>query len=109
MDFVCLLFYSLTLEDKMNNLELLEQIDRMLKGNEKPLTMDEACEFLGMKKGSLYKLTHKKVIPFSKPNGKMIYFRKADLVNWMMKNPVKSAEQIDQEAANYIILNKVAS
>lgn len=81
---------------------MLEQIERMLKGNEKPLTMDEACEFLGMRKGSLYKLTHKKVIPFSKPNGKKIYFNKADLVKWMMKNPVKSAQQIDEEAANYV-------
>ena len=90
----------------MKNSELLEQIQSMLKGNEKPLTFDEACDFLGMKRSTLYKLTHKKKIPFSKPNGKKIYFLKSELVKWMLRNPVKTTEQVEDEAINHVILNK---
>ena len=81
----------------MKNSLLLEKIEEMMNAGsatEKPLTMDEACQFMNMSKSTVYKLTHKKKIPFSKPNGKNIYFKKSDLVEWMLKNPVRSHDQI---------------
>lgn len=87
----------------MKNLDFLKQIQELLEANEKPLTFEEARAFLQVSKSTLYKLTHKKLIPFSKPGGKVLYFKKADLINWMNSNPVKSAEQIDEVATNYVM------
>jgi excisionase family DNA binding protein len=86
----------------MKNIEMLEQIQRMLEENSKPLTVDEACEFMGVSKSTLYKLTHKRKIRFSKPNGRKIYFAKSDLIAWMSRNQVKTSEQIEEESVNYV-------
>lgn len=47
------------------------------------LTSSEAAEFLGISLKGLQKLTAEHRIPFSKPNGKMIYFDPDDLTAWM--------------------------
>ena len=82
--------------------ELFEHIQRMVEENQKPLTFDEACEFLGVSKSLLYKLTHKREIKFSKPSGGKIYFARSDLIEWMLSKPVKTKEQIEEEAINYV-------
>jgi hypothetical protein len=50
----------------------------------------------------MYKLTCTSRIPHFKPHGKIIYFSKAEIDAWLMKNPVKTAEAIDREAATYL-------
>jgi prophage regulatory protein len=87
----------------MNNAQVLGQIQEMIKENEKPLTFTQALEFLQVSPSTLYKLTHKKQISYTKPGGGKLYFKKDDLLTWMNRNPVKTAEQIDEEAANYLI------
>jgi excisionase family DNA binding protein len=92
----------------MKNL-LLEKIEEMMNASEaieKPLTFEEAREFLNVSKSTLYKMTFSKKIPHSKPGGKRIYFRKSDLVEWMLKNPVRSHYQIENAACNHVVLNK---
>lgn len=52
--------------------------------DDKPvLTSTEAAAFLGIAVSYIYKLTHWKKIPFSKPNGGKIYFRRDELESWM--------------------------
>jgi excisionase family DNA binding protein len=51
-------------------------------------------------RSSLYKMTSDKSIPFYRPNGKMIYFEKADILKWIRKNrimPVMYDEDKGQE------------
>ena len=38
-----------------------------------------------------------------KPQGKMLYFEKAELEAWLRQNPVKTQAQIEQEAQKYIL------
>lgn len=66
------------------------------------LTTEEAAEYLGIAKITLYTYTSKRVIPFYKTRRK-IYFKIEDLENYVLnsKNRVKSAEEIDQEASRY--------
>ncbi len=89
----------------MKDTKLLEQIQEMLEANEKPLTFEEARAFLQVSKSTLYKLTYRRAIPFSKPAGGKLYFEKKDLLEYMRSNPVKSENQIDEEAANYVTFN----
>lgn len=57
------------------------------------LTLEEACLYTGISKSAMYKLTMNCQIPYSKPNGKFCFFRRAELENWLMKNPVSTVEE----------------
>ncbi|MDD3489211.1 MAG: helix-turn-helix domain-containing protein [Paludibacter sp.] len=50
------------------------------------LTMNEASEYTGLSKGRLYRLTMDKKISFSKPGGKLIFFEKKDLDEYLLSN-----------------------
>lgn len=69
------------------------------------LTADEACAFLGITKSYLYKLTHRHEIPFYRPNGKLIYFERKDLMAWMRRNRVATYDEAKATALNYVANN----
>lgn len=50
------------------------------------LTSDEAARYMGVSRSYLYKLTMNGVIPHSKPNGKMCYFDRHELEQWLMRH-----------------------
>lgn len=62
----------------------------LLDQNEKPFNLAEAAEYLGISRSYLYKLTHFKQITFYKPNGKLLFFQKADLNKWLFRNKSES-------------------
>ena len=83
------------------NLELrVSELEKMLFLSKNVL---EASRFLNLSKSYLYKLTSGNLIPHYKPQGKMLYFEKAELEAWLRQNPVKTQAQIEQEAQKYIL------
>lgn len=82
-------------------LEKLSNIEQYISQDEKPLTFREACQYLDVSKSHLYKLTYKNLISHYKPNGKKIYFRKADLNNWLLRNKRICQIELEQDAINY--------
>lgn len=62
------------------------------------LTAEEAARYMGVSVSYLYQLTAQRSIPHSKPVGKKIYFRRAELEAWLMQNPVSTMEQINEKA-----------
>ncbi|MFA6978631.1 MAG: helix-turn-helix domain-containing protein [Ignavibacteriaceae bacterium] len=65
-------------------LEKLNKLENILKKNDdKPLCFKEAAAYLGFRPSYLYKLTHKKLISFYKPSGKMLFFSKSELDEWI--------------------------
>lgn len=50
------------------------------------LSFSEGCDYLGFKKSYVYKLISAGKIPYSKPNGKKIYFDRLKLEEWMLSN-----------------------
>ena len=58
------------------------------------LTLEEAALYLGISPSSLYKLTSARKIPYSKPNGKRCFFRRADIESWMMSNTFDATDTI---------------
>ncbi|WP_405211201.1 helix-turn-helix domain-containing protein [Dokdonia sp. Asnod2-E02] len=74
--------------------EQLKRIENLLKSQtllkKEILTVKEASIYLGQSTSSIYKLTGKNEIPFYVPNGKMIYFKKKELDEWLLKNRVCS-------------------
>ena len=71
------------------------------------LTLEEASKYLGLSKSFLRKLTRLKLIPHYKPNGKMIYFLKSDLDQYIRRNRISTHEEDEKEAANFILKNKI--
>lgn len=69
----------------------------------KPLSAVEASQFIHCTISYLYKLTHRRLIPHYKPNGKRLYFRRQELESWLLRNQVKTAECIDRQAANHVV------
>ncbi len=86
--------------------ERLDRIERLLVANKEVLTFEEACEYTGISRSYLYKLTAAREIPHSKPNGKMLFFEKAKLNTWLLQNGRKSRSDIETEALNYTFNNK---
>ncbi len=78
--------------------KLIEQIQQ----DERPLTLPEAAEYLGVSKSHLYKLTFQHLITHFKPNGKKIYFKKSDLNKYLFKNRKASEMELDQKAVDYV-------
>jgi excisionase family DNA binding protein len=66
------------------------------------LTPKEAAFYLGISMSTLYKMTSAGILPFSKPNGKLIYFSKVRLDEWILCNMTKTSEERAVEAATYI-------
>lgn len=86
--------------------ERLERIERLMSSNKEVLTFEETCEYMGVSRSFLYKLTSRGRIPHSKPNGKMIFFEKKKLNLWLLQNKRKSKAEIEVEALRYSLRNK---
>lgn len=89
-------------------IERLERIERGVMMQKNVLTLDEAVMFTGLAKSYLYKLTAGGKIPYYKPSGKLIYFQREELERWMLRNPIKTADEIEQQAVNYCHTNRVS-
>jgi excisionase family DNA binding protein len=69
--------------------------------NKRILTFAEGCEYLGYAKSYVYKMTMQNILPFSKPNGKKIFFDREKLEEWMLGNASKSHTERQIDAATY--------
>lgn len=65
------------------------------------LTSDEAAKYMGVSKSYLYKLTMRQQIPHYKPMGKMCYFNRLELEQWLQNNRVLTSNEISQQAQAY--------
>lgn len=70
------------------------------------LTSDEAAQYMGISKSYLYKLTMRGEIPHYKPMGKMCYFNRAELEEWLQSNRVATAAEIAEQANKYCMKRK---
>lgn len=87
-------------------LERFNRLEKMLAGQKEVLTFNEACDYTGISRSYLYKLTSSGKIPHSKPNGKMLFFEKSKLVEWLLQNKRKSQDEIEAEAVSYAMNKK---
>ena len=53
-----------------------------IQDDDQMMTMDEACQFIGKKRSTMYSLTSERRIPYHK-RGNKLYFFKKELVEWI--------------------------
>lgn len=88
--------------------QLLDNMRKELDAKQKPtsehtpMTLEEACEFLRMKKSTMYYKLGRKEIPATK-NGKYYIFYKDELIKWTelgrVDTEMKSSFQLQEEDA----------
>lgn len=63
----------------------------------------EAAEYLQLSHSHLYRLTSTRKIPFYRPSGKKLYFKRKELDNWLLRNRSTTKDELEQQAADYLI------
>ena len=58
------------------------------------LTVPEASVYLSLSESSIYKMTSQRFIPFYKPSGRKILFRKTELIEWIEKSKVEPISEL---------------
>ena len=89
--------------------ERLRNIESLLLSQKTVLNFDELAAYTGLSKSHLYKLTSTGGIPCYKPQGKHIYASKEEVDNWLLKNKKASNEEVESQAATYIVTSKRSS
>lgn len=86
--------------------EDLKQVADLITANiinvtKEVLTSNEAASYMGVSKSYLYKLTMERQIPHYKPMGKMMYFNRLELEQWLQSNRVSTDAELTQQAQAY--------
>lgn len=91
-------------------LEKVSRIEELLSGNpevarsiKELLTTKEAATLMGISMSAVYKMTSQREVPVYKPSGKKAYLKREDLMAYMSRNRSMSREEIEREAANYVV------
>lgn len=82
------------------------KIIQLLSEQKTVLQLEDAASYIGFSKSYLYKLTSSNTIPHYKPQGKQIYFDKNELDQWLLRNRVKTVEEVEKEAADHLTNKK---
>jgi len=93
----------------MDLTELKEQLDRIeaaALSQKNVLTLEEATRYIGISHSDMYKRTSNREIPHYKPRGKMVYFDRIEIENYLKQNPIATYEEIEQQAINHCVDTK---
>ncbi|MDM1463886.1 helix-turn-helix transcriptional regulator [Myroides odoratimimus] len=85
----------------LEKLDYLEQL--IISNNKEILSVEELEKYTGFKKSYIYHLVHFSKIPYSKPNGKYLFFQKSEIDEWLLKNKSLSDDQIQEKAREYVL------
>ena len=77
--------------------ERVERLENLCYSAKEVLNLEEASSFLGIAKSTLYKLTGSNSVPYFKPAGKLIFFEKQALLNWVRGAKAMSEEELKSE------------
>lgn len=80
-------------------LDRLERIEAKLDGllGQEVMTAEEAAAFLDISISYIYKLTSRRKIPYYKPEGKRLYFKRSELAEWALSNKILTDEEIEAQ------------
>lgn len=92
-------------EDLKRLSQKLSQLEQLtLLSVKEMLTIDDVSLLTGYSRNYLRVLVHKREIPFFKPDGRKLFFSKAEVNNWLAQNhtPAQSDLDAEQFLRNYV-------
>ncbi|SNR39261.1 DNA binding domain-containing protein, excisionase family [Lutibacter agarilyticus] len=87
-------------------LNKLEEINNNLFLQKAVLSFDEACKYCSISKSKMYKHTSSSNIAFYKPEGKLIFFKREELDQWLLRNRQSSMDELQREATKYSLTKR---
>lgn len=97
-----------------NEIDIMEKLQRIelltLIGVKDALTVDEVAAYTGLTKSYIYKLVHLRGIPYYKnAGGGRTYFRKQEIIDWMLNQKVATMDELNAKAAAYTLNNPITT
>ena len=80
-------------------------VKNIIESQKEILTIEDAAALLGLSKSYIYKMTAKGNIPFYRPLGKVMYFERTVLLDWVRSHPGQTKENVAMTAAQYVDRN----
>lgn len=80
-------------------LDRLHSLERVAKT---VLNLEECSIYTGLAKSYLYKLTSRCKIPHYKPHGKRVFFKRTEIDEWLLRNPVATQEEMEHLADEHL-------
>lgn len=78
-----------------------KKISEELSISKEILTAQETASYMGISMSYLYKLTMGRKIPHYKPMGKICYFKRSEVEQWMLSNRISTEQEINNKALSY--------
>lgn len=78
-----------------------KKISEELSISKEILTAQETANYMGISMSYLYKLTMGRKIPHYKPMGKICYFKRSEVEQWMLSNRISTEQEINNKALSY--------
>lgn len=82
-----------------------EEVRKALNQKKELMKIQEASEFLGLSKSTIYKKTMTGEIPFYCPMGKVLFFERTALVDWIRSHPSRPKQELATAATHYVNQN----
>ena len=83
---------------KTSVLEVMTEIRDLLLLQKEIFTISEVCSYTGFEKSYIYKLTSSRKIPhFKSPGGKIVFFKRVEINDWLTQIKVKTIDEINSE------------
>ena len=90
------------MEEKITLEELSDLVaDKTIFCTKEVLTSEEVARYMGVSRSYLYKLTMRREIPHYKPRGKICYFNRQEVEQWLQGNRVATDTELNNQANNY--------
>lgn len=70
------------------------------------LTLTEVSQFTGLSKSHIYRLCSTRGIPFYKPFGKVNFFDRNEIIQWLKQNKISTNKEIENKAIDFVTLKK---
>lgn len=77
---------------ELKELKNLLQIDSILR--KEIINLEEAAQLLGVSKSTMYKYLNTRKLSYSKPTGKILFFRKEDIYDFITSNKYASKNEL---------------
>lgn len=88
-------------------LQKLTALEELFSTQKAVLNIEECARLTGLSKSYLYKLTSSKKIPhYTAMGGKLLSFKREEILNWMTSHRVATIDEIEAQAVNYVNKNK---
>lgn len=73
------------------------------------LNLNQAVVYTGLSKSFWYKITASNELVFYKPNGKTIFFKRADIDNFLCRHKIQSNKEISIQAEQSLLSHRLKS